>query len=89
MMEENTVEMCVFDIAIPKYYKGHDMDVLLQKMINRKPLTKTERTVIRDAQKEFYGQQFEENQACWDEYKRTHPGMYIKYTDPQRTDKQV
>lgn len=87
MMEKNVTEMCAFDTAIPKYYKGYNMDVLLQKMINRKPLTKTERTVIRDAQKEFYEQQFEENQARWDEYKRTHPGMYIKYTDPQRTDK--
>ncbi len=87
MMEKNITEMSAFDTAIPKYYKGYDMDVLLQKMINRKPLTKTERTVIRDAQKEFYEQQFEENQARWDEYKRTHPGMYIKYTDPQRTDK--
>lgn len=86
-MKNNNIEMCAFDTAIPKQYKGYDMDVLYLKMINKEPMTITERTIIREAQKEFYEKQFKENQARWDEYKRTHPGMYIKYTDPQRTDK--
>lgn len=87
-MEENTVEMCALDRRLPRYYKGHDMDMLLQKMINRKPLTSEEENIINEAQNIYYKQQFEESQAHWDEYKRTHPGMYIKYTDPQRTDRQ-
>lgn len=39
MMKENTSEICALDKRLPRYYKGHDMDLLLHKMINRKPLT--------------------------------------------------
>ena len=81
-------EICALDRRLPRYYKGYDMDILLQKMINRKPLTPKEENIIDEAQNIYYKQQFEESQTHWDEYKRTHPGMYIKYTDPQRTDRQ-
>lgn len=86
-MEENTVEMCAFDTAIPKYYKGHDMDLLLQKMIDGKPLTPEEEQVLLEAQSICRKEKFEENRKQWEAYKKAHPGVYIRNICPQRTDK--
>lgn len=55
-MEENTSEICALDRRLPRYYKGHDMDILLQKMINRKPLTPEEENIIDEAQNIYYKQ---------------------------------
>lgn len=86
-MGENKIEMCVLDRRLPRYYKGYDMNILIQKMVDEKPLTPEEENIIDEAQDIYYKKSFEESQKQWDEYKKTHPGIYIKYTDPQRTDK--
>lgn len=74
-MEENkaTVEMSSVDIHLPKYYKGYNMDFLLQKLNNNETLTETEHSIIIEAQDIYYKKYFDESYEKWKEYERSHP----------------
>lgn len=86
-MEADKTEMSTLDILIPRYYKGYDMDDLLQKMYNRKSLTKEEEDIIDEVQDVYHKKYSEETQKKWDEQDKDHPEKYIRCVDPQRTDK--
>lgn len=86
-MGENKTEMSVLDPFIPKHYKGYDMDVLLQRLFDKKQITDEEEQALLEAQSIYRKKKFEENHKQWDEYKRAHPGIYRKNIYPQRTDK--
>lgn len=86
MNDENEMEMSTLDIHLPRYYKGFDMDILIQKM-NNDELTEEEGHVIDEAQAIYYEKYFESNRKRWETWKRNHPGRYFKFVDPQRTDK--
>lgn len=53
-MRENKIEMCVLDRRLPRYYKGYDMNILIQKMVDEKPLTPEEENIIDEAQDIYY-----------------------------------
>lgn len=54
IMRENKIEMCVLDRRLPRYYKGYDMNILIQKMVDEKPLTPEEENIIDEAQDIYY-----------------------------------
>ena len=49
-MGENKTEMSVLDPFIPKHYKGYDMDVLLQRLFDKKQITDEEEQALLEAQ---------------------------------------
>lgn len=80
-------EMSVLNPVLPKYYKGFDIDVLIQKINDGNPLTKDEGIAIDEAFDVFYKKQFEENQKKAEAWMRAHPGEYTKNVDPGRITK--
>lgn len=86
MDNEVELEMSTLDIYLPKYYKGFDMDVLLQKM-NDDELTEEEGRIIDEAQDIYYGKHFEKGEKEWNVWEKAHPGQYSIRIHPQRIDK--
>lgn len=77
-MGENKTEMSVLDPFIPKYYKGYDMDILLQRLFDEKQIIKEEEQALSEAQNIYHEKKFEENRKSRDEYIRNHPGEIIR-----------
>lgn len=57
-MEEAIEEMSTLDRHLPRYYKGFDADILLQKM-NDDELTEEEGHIIDEVQDIYYSIYFE------------------------------
>lgn len=53
-MGENKTEMSVLDPFIPKYYKGYDMDILLQRLFDEKQIIKEEEQALSEAQNIYH-----------------------------------
>lgn len=86
-MEEN-MEMSSLDSLIPRYYKGFDMNILLQKLLDKNSLTEEEIKIIGEAQNIYYKRYSEKTQKKWTDWKNTHPNeKYRRSIDPQRTDR--
>lgn len=85
-MEEVIEEMSTLDRHLPRYYKGFDVDILLQKM-NDDELTEEEGHIIDEVQDIYYSIYFEKGEKEWEAWKKAHPGQYITHIHPQRTDK--
>lgn len=81
IMKENRMETSKLDELLPRYYKGFDMDILIQKMYIKEPLTEEESQAIDEAQKIYYEKHFEENKARWEKWKKEHPGEYRTRVD--------
>lgn len=71
MIEKNTVqteEMSTVSKYLPRYYKGFDMDVLMAKMWDRKPLTREEENAIDEAQdiyRKKHSEEVEKKEKEW------------------------
>lgn len=85
-MEEAIEEMSTLDRHLPRYYKGFDVDILLQKM-NDDELTEEEGHIIDEVQDIYYNRYFEKGEKKWEVWKKAHPGQYITRIHPQRIDK--
>lgn len=74
----NKIEMSTVDPHLPKYYKGFDIDILTQKLLDKRPLTDEEKNVLGEAQEIYYKKYFEESRKKWEELKKTEPGKWRK-----------
>lgn len=81
------MKMSTIDIRLPKYYKGFDIDVLLQKLSNDEELANEEELILLEAQHIYYKKFSDENKQKWDDWRKAHPGQYFTHIDPQRADK--
>lgn len=72
-MEEN-MEMSTLDKYLPRYYKGYDVDVLLDKIDHRKPLTPEEGVVFDEVMDVYYKKEFERREKMANQRKETAIG---------------
>lgn len=65
MENETNMEMSTLDDVLPKYYKGYDIDILLDKLDRQQPLTKEEGLIFDEVHDIYYKKFFEENEKRW------------------------
>lgn len=84
MKEKAKIEMSTIDVTLPRYYKGFDIDILIQNLFNKKPLTEKEKSALDEAMHIYHTKHDEEVGKEIEAWKKRHRGHIIKNVDPQR-----
>lgn len=79
--DKETMEMSSVDPLLPRFYKGYDMDILTEKLRNRKGMKEIEKAILSEAQQFFYYEEarYSDDLLLWMDMNRVmvhvHPGM--------------